>query len=494
MFRIKTGIIGLALLPLALGLLVGLAVPVDFLRDRIAESLEQTGASSHDHDHGASEASTGEADHIELTPTAQEAMRLKTGLIRYSDYLSSVELPAFVREIPGAGDLHISTRYEGMVKRVFISEGQTVSPGQPILEIELTGELLATAQAELLDAQKQISIVDQEIARLEPSVRSGGVASKKLIDVRYERDRLAAKVETKSQELLVRGISQPQIDEIIRTKNLLRTVTVRVPNHLIPPQLNAGDIMHDLAESFLVERLMARPGTITRLGESLCEISFHTVVVLEGQAYEKDLPRIRAAISRNQTLDVSIGPDGAEETISDQRIAFLSNHVDESTNTYPFYIYLKNEPLFETRFAGSDADFVSWKWKPGQRAHIWVPDKHFENQVVIPRDALAVDGLSHYVFRWNGVVEHDHDHDHDTDHDDVHDHDDDAGHSDHDHELLDEYQAIEVVVVHMDRRQVVIEKGQELQIGDRIAFNNADQLLFAMQAGSGGHAHHDHDH
>lgn len=480
MIKNKLGTLGIALVPLGIGLLVGLAVPIDFIRNQVAGSLEES-QGGNDHNHDMADEHAAESDHVELSPKSQESMGLRTGLIKFSDYQSHFELPAFVREVPGASELHVATRFSGLVKKVFISQGQTVTPGQPIAEIELTGELLASAQSELLDAQKQISIVEKEIARLEPSVKAGGVASKTLLEKKYERDRLIAKVETKSQELLVRGLTQSQIDQIIQTKKLLRTVTVNVPNNLIPPQLNAGGFMDNAPETFLVERLVAKPGMMTKTGEHLCLLSFHAVVALEGQAYEKDLPFIRNAISEKTPLVVSIGPDGATERIPDQQIAFVSNHVDAETNTYPFYIYLVNKKLYQTEYGANQADFIAWKWKPGQRAHIEVPEEKFTESIVIPRTALAIDGLNHYVFRWNGVVEHNHDHDHaDEDHEE--------------HELLDEYQAIEVVVTYMDRNRALIELGESLKKGDRIAFNNADRLLFAMQSGGAGHAHHHHDH
>ena len=478
----KLGIFALALVPLAIGLAVGVIVPVDFLRDKIAAKL-QDDKPAEDDAHASPDSNA-----VELSQTSQQAMNLTTGRIQYSDYRSSFDVPAYVREIPGASDLHVSSRFSGLVQRVLISEGQTVVPGQPILEIELTGDLLATAQAQLLDAYQQIAIVKKEIERLEPSVRSGGVASKRLIEKKYERERLLATVETKTQELLVRGISQTQIDQMTSTRKLLRTVTVNVPFHLVPPQLNAGQVIEGVKETFLVERLVAKPGAMMQLGEDLCELSFHAVLVVEGQAYEKDLPRIREAIANQTAVDISIGPDNAHEHIEGLKIAFLSNHVDEATNTYPFYLYLENIDLFSkesvptdlpdlsnTSFASggdrSARDYVTWKWKPGQRAHVEIPDELFEKSIVIPREALAVDGLTNYVFRWAGIVEHhlDHGTDHTT-----------TGSEVDEIEIADKYEAVEVIVVHKDRRQVVIKKSDGLELGDRIAINNAGRLLFAM--------------
>ena len=482
MIKTKIGIISLALIPLAIGLLVGLTVPLDFIRNQVASSLEDTQGGGHGHDH-SQDAGGGAADRVALSPTSQASMNLQTAPIEWGSYQSSYEVPAFVREIPGADEFHVASRFAGLVKQVFISEGQSVESGDPILLIELTGDLLASAQAELLGAQEQIKIIDQEIARVEPVAAQGGIANKKLLELRYERERLAIQIATKSQELLVRGLTEEQVADIVRSKQLLRDVTIRVPKNLIPPQLNAGEIMQQVEETFVVERLLAKPGAMAQLGDSLCELSFHGVLAVEGQAYEMDLPEIRHLVDERVPVTISIGPDGSEQVITDQHIAFLSNHVDDATNTYPFYVYLKNEELFADSASQMDSNYITWRWKPGQRAHIELPDRVFEKHLVIPREALAIDGLRHYVFRWNGEVEPPgHDHDHEEEHE-------------HDHEHFDEFQAIEVVVLHKDRHKVVIERGEELRLGDRIAMNNASQLLFAMQVGSGGgggHHHHDH--
>ena len=493
-FKKQLGILSLALVPLAIGLAVGLALPFDFIRDRVVNQIQESQDSSghgHDHGHAHGGGASGQGNLVELSETAQTGMGLRTGRLQRGEFQTSFVVPGFVREVPGASNLVVAGRFAGIVRKVFISEGQQVVPGQPILEVELTGDLLATAQSELLAAKKQIEIVDREIKRIEPSVRSGGVASKRLLDKQYERDRLIANLETKTQELLVRGLTADQVNQIIEQRQLLRTVTVHVPKNLVPPQLNADEIMQQADETFLVEELNAKPGSMISAGANYCMLSFHSVLVVEGQAYESDLDRVRDAVFDRLPIKVAIGPDDNEHMIADQRVAYLSNHVDESTNTYPFYIYMQNTQVGSpSSNTGSDlaTGYVAWKWKPGQRSHVEIPDQRFDKVIVIPRGALAVDGLNNFVFRWNGEVECEHDHAHHhgpgEDHDDEH----------HEHIVKDQYEAIEVNVTHLGRRQVIIELSDDLKLGDRIAFNHASQLLFAMQNGNGGGGGHSHDH
>ena len=456
------------------GVAIGLVIPWNTLRDGVSRWIQpdpvakSTDPAGDDHS----------ADHIELSETAQTGMGLKTGRLDRSDYQATYRVPAFVRELPGASDLRLDSRFEGVISRLLVSEGQTVSAGHPVYEIELTDQSLIVAQADLLDALQQIGIVNLEIERLEPRVRSGGVASKTLLEARYQKQRLEAQVQTRTQELLLRGLSQGEIDGITENRKLVRKITVSVPEGLIPPQLNGPGIRAVGPEQFIVEKLLIKPGAMARPGDSICTLSWHAVLAIEGNAYENDLPRLRDLLASGEPIGVSVGPDDEEEILSARKIAWVSNHVDEETNTYPFYLYLDNEVVFDNRQADPDGSFVAWKWKPGQRAHIRIPDRKFSQVFLVPDDAVAVDGLRNFVFRWNGLVDHDH------------------GADEPDHEHFDEFQAIEVPVIHRDQEFAIIELPGTLRPGDRIAFNHAAQLMFALKTGSGGgHAHgHGHSH
>ena len=64
-----------------------------------------------------------------------------------------------------------------------------------------------------------------------------------------------------------------------------------------------------------------------------------------------------------------------------------------------------------------------------------------------------------------------------------------------DHAHLEEFEAIEVAVIHKDRHSVVINpKNDKLKIADQIAINCATQLLFALRSGGGSGHSHSHEH
>ncbi len=476
MLRNTPVLIATILVTLAAGIGVGLAVPWDQLRDRVGQWVEAAADDEADdaaHDDHA-------ADRVELSESAQTTMGIKTEPLTRSSYQSNYDVPAYVRELPGASELHLDSRFEGVIRRMLVSEGETVQPGQAIYEIELTDQTLATAQAELLDSLQQVQIIDLEIKRLEPGVRSGGLASKKLLEAEYEKQRLQARIQTRTQELLLRGLAQSDVDQIVNDKTLVRSLTISLPGDLIPPHLNAEDTFGEWSEQFIVEKLQTKPGAMAQPGDSICSLSYHAHLAVEGHAYEKDLPEVRELLKTGNPISISVGTNEQEEIVSDQRVAYLANHVDDATNTYPFYVYLENEAMFGGGDSRPASRFVAWKWKPGQRAHIQIPDQVFDDHFVIPDSALAADGLRFFVFRWNGIV--------------IHDHGDEPFEDDHDHERMDEFQAIEVPVLHRDRQFAVIELGDKLKAGDRIVINKAAQLMFALKTGAGGGHGHDHGH
>jgi membrane fusion protein, heavy metal efflux system len=467
------------LVALAFGIAAGLIIPWSGLRDIVfppASDSETDSEQAHDHE--------AEAEgKLTLTPQTQSSIGLKTMSVQPDEYTSYFELPAFVRELPGASDLQLGSRFDGIIREVFVSQGETVRAGQALFRMELTDPQLVEAQVTLLEAVEQAKILDTEIRRLEPTVASGAVASKPLIDARNEKQRVDARIRSKTQELLLRGLSDGEIRLITDEGKLMQSVTVTLPPRLLPPQLNAENFITDPDNEMIFEELRIRPGAMARIGDPLCVLSWHAVLAVEGQAYEKDLLRIREAYGSQLPVTVAIGPGNQRLEIPEQMVAWIASHVDSESTTYPFFVYLRNERL--SLRENGQSQVVSWKWKPGQPAHILLPGERFSEQFILPPDALAVDGLQSFVFRWCGQTEM-HDHDHDQSGETAEEHEA--------HSRADLFEPVEVTVLHKDKNAVVIRSGELLLPGDRIASNRAVQLMFALRTGSGGQEGHGHEH
>lgn len=468
-FFAKSSILYLAIL--LGGIVVGLFLPINQIRNTVADIFDLSSAEESD------EPADDAPLQVEITETAQDSLGLKVRRADIKPYEASYELPAMVEELPGVDSIAMAARLEGLVTRIHIGEGESVRSGDLIFEMELTGESVATTQSNLLLAIQKVANVQQELDRLAPLAQTGGIAGKRILDLTYEKNQLNAEIETRQQELLLRGLTESQIETISKEKKLIRRVEIRVPENLIPPQINwtASD-----SPSFIVEKIRLKVGGMAAVGQTLCDLAFHETLVVKGHAFEKDLPVLREILNDKKTLTTSIGSGQNETLVENCTIAFISNHADLVTNTFPFYVYLNNQRSTLSGVSGNDSNrLITWKWKPGQRAHIRIPSVSFEGQIVLPRAAVAEDGASRVVFVWKGQAQHDHEEEEED--------------PDHAHEHADLFEPLEVKVVYMDEDVFVVSPSGNLEPGTRIAFNNANHLMFSMQTGGGGH-HHGHSH
>ncbi len=457
-------VVPLLLIGLVAGGAVGAALPFDAVRKKVASWITTDKNKS---DQTENAAQTHE-EIVEVSYASMDNLGIKFGRVKTGNYQTSYEIAARVTELPGVSELHITSRFDGIVKQMFVTQGQTVVAGQKICELELTSESLATAQSEFLDHWQQLSIIESEIDRLTPLLEQGGVASKRLIQLKYEKKRTQAKSDSKIQELLVRGLSKQQIDEIKSSKKLIRSIFVRVGKNLLPPQRDN----HSLPTTetlFVVGNILGQPGSMVKKGEHLCEIAYHQQLVVVGYAFELDLPQIEKLIRENTPVEITIGGKEKHIELKNQRIAYVSNHADAETNTFPFYVYIKNEMINE-KITSSVPQFISWRWKPGQRAHIDLPSKTFKDKIILPRSAVATEGVVYFAFR-----EHEHDH---------------APGESHEHAGV-ELEPFELNVLHIDRNFAVVEPSDEIKSGDIIIVTQAEQVLFALRnsGGGGGHSH-----
>lgn len=465
------------------GIAVGILIPFHPIRDAVASIFDLRAEPE-------LEAHTDEAEglHVEISETAQENLGLIVRRAALGSYLSTYDIPATIKSMPGGAAIRLSSRFEGLIRRVFVNEGMSVAAGDALFEIELTGEKLSRLQSDLLLAVRRNENLTEEINRLAPLVQQGGLANKRSLELRYEQKQLLAEMETRRQELLLMGFSEEQVQSVLRDKQLIRKVTVRVPDELLPPQINLDpETLRQSSRTFVLENLAAQVGSMVVVGGDLCNLAFHEILVVEGHAFEKDLRILRELWKTGLGVTVSLGATTDPTEIKDCPLAFVGNHARDESNTYPFYVYLLNE--MESQPTSGGPQYLTWKWKPGQLGHIELPRKKYDNLIILPSAAVAEDGISRFVFEWKGRVEHDHDHG------DEHDHAMSGDESGHDHEHADEFVPIEVDVVFLNNEVAILDPAGKLKVGTRIAFNNASQLLFAMQSGSGGHAHaHGHEH
>lgn len=492
-------------------LIAGVAVAATlggkFWRSDVAEMTPRPVADGHadhaghdhaGHDHGGN-AGGDDIDHVDLSPTARANLQLKTGRVKLSDYIRTLHVPGEVIEAPGYSTADVPARVAGIVSAIHVAPGQAVRPGMPLFDLDLTGEALAEAQSRLLDDLQQLVTIDAELERLGPLTASGAAAEKKRLQLEYDRRRIEGQRNTRIQELLIRGLSRAQVDEIVTNRELIRSVTVVVPQFPegtsptddSTPESSAANDRDDW--EYTVEAISVHPGESVAPEKGLARLARHTRLHIRGQAFERDMAVI-AGLGPGQTVGVEFGGaehsgiDGVFGTVGGResaehgrvleglKLLYLDNHVDPKTQAYSFYVPLENEVLRDSTDEHGRV-YRSWKYKPGQRVHVRVPVERLPDRMVLPAAAVVSEGPESFVFRLAGRHT--------------------VGEGPKGERLYaEQYEAIPVVVAHRDGELVVIAPGGELKKGDLIAMNRAYQLLLALKnatEGGGGH-HHGHEH
>jgi multidrug efflux pump subunit AcrA (membrane-fusion protein) len=406
---------------------------------------------SHDHGHDhADHAAHGEDDALTLTDQARKTIGLTEGKVTISTFARTIGVPGMVVERKGRSRFTIIAPLTGYLTKIQVTEGDAVSPEQLLFELRLTHEELVQLQADLLKTTTEVDVVRREIARLEGIGPEGLIPTKMILERKYEMQKLEAVLESQRQALLLHGLAESQVEQILASRTLLHTVAVRAPAE---PSLPAH-------ATLLVQELLVEQGQHVNAGDTLAILVDHETLLIEGEAFEQDLPRIvTAAKEKRPVTAVLETKSGPATRLDGLALASVSSRVDPESRALHFYVTLPNEQVA----AGSGDDrFVTWRYKPGQRMQLLVPVEEWRDRIVLPPEAVAQDGLEHYVFMTHG---------------------------DHVHRQP-------VHVEYRDPTAVVIADDGALSPGDQIAMTAAHQLQLALKNRSGGaidpHAGHNH--
>lgn len=408
------------------------------------------------HDHAAS---AGHADHTEensltLSDQARRTIGLTEGEVTLRTFEHTIGVPGMVVERKGRSRFTIIAPLTGFLTKIEITEGAAVAPGQPLFELRLTHEELVQLQADLLKTTAEVDVVRREIARLQGIGPEGLIPTKMILERKYELEKLEAVLESQRQALLLHGLSTEQVGGILATRTLLHTIAVRAPSRdALPVDKTANPTL-------LVQELLVEQGQHVNAGDTIAILVDHETLLIEGEAFEQDLPQIIEATKAKRAVSAVLETKSSQATKLDGlAIASVSSRVDPESRALRFYVTLPNERVITSP---GDGRFVTWRYKPGQRMQIRVPVETWPDRIVLPTQAVAQEGVENYVFRGNG----------------------------------DHFDREPVHVEHRDPDWVVIANDGTLFEGDRVAMTAAQQLQLALKNKSGGaidpHAGHNH--
>ena len=339
--------------------------------------------------HGADE-----ADSIKLSEQGLKNVGFKPLRIELGTFVKTVTMPAMVVELPGRSQIDVTAPMTGIVTKIYAIEGEAIIPGQRLFELRLTHEDLVTAQRDFLRTVEELDVVRREIKRLE-AVGDGVIAGKRVLDRKYEEQKLVAGLHAQRQGLLLHGITAAQIDDISTTRNLLQSVTISAPLR------SNGDKTPRPSHLFHLQELCVKSGQQVAAGVGLGVLADHRNLYIEGMAFEEDAERLNQVAKDNGKVSAVLVLNGKSRgAVENLEILYLSDRVERESRALKFYIALPNVIVRDQMKNGHR--FIGWKFKPGQRMQVRVPVKRLEQRIVLPVDAIVDEGAEIFVFRMNG--------------------------------------------------------------------------------------------
>jgi multidrug efflux pump subunit AcrA (membrane-fusion protein) len=275
---------------------------------------------------------------IFIPPQRQQSLGVRT---------VSAEMKNISREIRTVGKIaydetriaHIHTRFNGWVENVFVDfVGQTVRRGQPLFTV-YSPELVSTQQEYLLALRSEKQLGDSSFDWIAES--PGTLA------------------ESAKARLRLWGISEREIEEVARTGQPKRALTIYSP-----------------VAGVVTQRAAYHHGMYVTPEEELYTIVDLAAVWLIADVYEKDLPFVRTG----QTVRIEFPYE--EHPPLDAKIDFFYPYLDPNTRTGQVRIQFPN-PNYEL--------------KPDQFVNVLLRTAA-ERHLVVPEDAVLNTGDQQYVF------------------------------------------------------------------------------------------------
>jgi cobalt-zinc-cadmium efflux system membrane fusion protein len=417
------------------------------------EEEEEAAHDDHEQAHDDSHVGHDESTSLHLSPQARKNIGLSTTSIELQPFVRTVSMPGIVVERPGRSQIDVTAPLGGRVTRVYPIQGEAVLPGQPLFDLQLTHEELVNAQTRFLEAAEQLDVENREIKRLESVSIPGAIPGKTIRMHQYEKQKVEATLNAQRQSLMLHGMTQEQVKEILDQRKLIRGLTVYAPEH--PP--NGDDTDHP----FHVQTLRVKPGQYVAAGAALCVLADHHALYIEGKAFEQDVDELSKVLTSGRPVSAALVSGGKQrERIEGLSIYYLSDTVDPGSRAFHFYLQLPNEIVRDAEDGGGHR-FVTWRFRPGQRTDLRIPVETWDKRIVLPIDAVADEGAETFVFEQNG----------------------------------DHFDRTPVHVQYRDKNWAVIENDGRL-LGAVVASSGAHQMQMALKNKAGGapdpHAGHHH--
>jgi biotin carboxyl carrier protein len=345
-----------------------------------------------------------------LSAQARKNMGIVAKPVKVTTYWSKIEVPAVVTDRPGVSDLGVSAPVTGVVTRIYSHPGETIEPGAPLVTLRLTSESLHEAQRELYQAAQEIEIAREEKERLTPLAEISAIRRSDMIKIDNQLQRLDASVKAYRQDLLARGLTDAQVDEVAQGR-FVKEITVRAPSEKAQPPAEVALVSRSDEETpvsapfrYEFEELAVALGQQVEAGEVLCHLGDHRSLLIEGRGFMDDMPLIQKAAKEGYLIEIEFderkGVDWPPAP-KQLQVHHIDNTVDTESRTFSFHLVLENQ--WQVYQQGDHTGFL-WRFRPGDRLHLKIAVEKLDDVIVLPLGAVVREGPEAYVFRQNGEL------------------------------------------------------------------------------------------
>lgn len=348
-----------------------------------------------------------------VSEQAQQNLGLSAKPVTVGTYWKTIPVPGMVVDRPGQSDRNIVAPATGVVTRVERFPGDTVKPGEVLFTIRLLSETLHATQTELFKAVQDIKLAEAQRQRLKSS--AGAIPGARVIEVDSQIARLEIAVTSYRAELLARGLTPEQISGVNQGK-FVTEISVAVPARVLsvpgaPTAATAASAVEPPAPSAAasapalptleIQELKVDLGQQVQAGQTLCLVSNHQSLAIEGKAFRDETPLLERSVKERWPVEVDFQEDAATSwpaLTQSFRIQRLANTIDPVNRTFGFFVPLENQSRL---VEDGERSQLLWRFRPGQKVRISVPVERLDKVIVLPSDAVVREGADAFVFTQN---------------------------------------------------------------------------------------------
>ena len=355
-------------------------------------------------EHGDEPSSTNTT--LLLSEQAQKNLGIVAKPMKTESFWKTIDVPGMVVERPGVSDVEVVAPAIGTISSILHFPGDTVRPGESLFNFRLLGETVHQAETDLYKAVKALALTEAQRQRL---VAAGdAIAQARVVEVENEQARLEASIKSFKYELRHHGLSENDVDRVAQG-SFVDNIPIVVPPVTRPPDsphtADSSTSAHNTAPAdttpLEVQKLTVSTGQQVEAGQSLCVLSNHKLLAIEGRAFRDETPLLERSLKSGWPVVVDFQESAADDWPAIETslpIRQISNTIDPVTRSFTFLLNLQNQSKSIDREGRAQ---LIWRFRPGQKVRLRVRVDELKDVFVLPADAVIREGADAYIFTQN---------------------------------------------------------------------------------------------